>query len=41
VIFARPALEKLQESLKNSAPKRREAEAAPPTRRKRSTEEVA
>ena len=41
VIFARPALEKLQQSLKNSAPKRREAEAAAPTRRKRSTEEVA
>src|SRR5205823_13248790 len=37
VIFARTALEKLQESLKNSAPKRREAEPAAPTRRKRST----
>jgi len=41
VIFARPALERLQESLKNSAPKRQAAEPATPSRRKRSAEEVA
>jgi large subunit ribosomal protein L4 len=41
VIFARPALEKLQESLKNSAPKRREAEPTAPASRKRSAKEVA
>ncbi len=40
-IFARPALEKLQESLKASAPKRDRAAEAAPKPRRRSKQEVA
>src|SRR5256886_4839257 len=41
VSSARPALARLQQPLKHSAPKRQAAEPATPSRRKRSAEEVA